>query len=104
MSGKNGQTFPDPDGGTPFNPDAVSSTDPPHFVEVKDYKDTRLYPGSNAGKQLKYITEHARNNPTNPGTFDLHMTDPNNIGAGMQDLINDARDAGVTERINPTTP
>ncbi len=102
--GKNGQTFPDPDGGTDFKPDAVLSTDPPHFVEVKDYQNTVLYPGSNAGKQLKYITEHAIDNPTNPGIFDLHITDPSNISPGMQTLINDARAAGVTVRINPQLP
>lgn len=102
--GRNGQTFPDPDGGADFKPDAVLSTDPPHFVEIKDYHDTVLYPGSNAGKQLKYITEHAIENPTNPGTFDLHISDPSNISPGMRDLIRDAEAAGVTVRINPDPP
>jgi len=98
---KNGQTFPDPDGGTDFKPDAVISTDPPHFVEIKDYQNTVLYPGSNAGKQLKYINQHAIDNPGNPGTFDLHITDPSNISPGMQDLIDTARSNGVTVNINP---
>lgn len=102
ISNKNGQTYPDPNGGAPFKPDAVISERPPHFVEVKDYQNTVLYPGSNAGKALNHLIEEA--NAGNPGRFDLHITDPNNISPRMQDLIDEARDAGVDVRINPAPP
>ena len=101
---KNGRTYPDVNGRGDFKPDAVISTDPPHFVEIKDYKDTVLYPGSNAGKQLEWLTRDAIDNPDRPGTFDLHITDESKISDGMRDLIREAEAAGVTVRINPTPP
>ena len=86
---KNTQVFTDPNTGNNFIPDRVVSQNPPHFVEIKDFKKTVLYPGSNAGTQLQYLIGQAK--AGNPGTFDLYIADPRNLSTGIANLIEAAR-------------
>ncbi len=96
---KNNEAFPP--GGTPqFIPDAVPKKAPLHFAEVKRYETTPLQPSSNAGDQIRYLQQWARDNPGQTPKFDLYISNQDMISDSFQDLIDEAGekvDITVTE-------
>ncbi len=83
---KNPRIFP-PDNPT-FIPDGVRNTDPPQFVEIKNYEKTVLRPNTNAGEQLHYLIDWCTKYParcdddaapeTRP-SFELHISNDQNV-------------------------
>lgn len=96
-----------PPGGDPdFIPDAVLGDNPPRFVEIKNYEESKLYPGSNAGRQVQYLDDWARANPDGGRpTFDLWISDPSNISEGFARRLTDASDnVDITVNGKPWSP
>lgn len=100
---KNNEAFPP--GGTPqFIPDAVPSKAPLHFVEVKRYETTKLEPAGNAGDQIRYLQDWARQNPGQSPRFDLYISNQNMISPSFQVLIANARRDGVIITVTEIRP
>lgn len=80
-----------------FRIDAQIRTAPPRMVDFTDWVFNPYYKMSH---YLTELTEDA-NRTGKPGTFHLQISDLRYIAPGIQTLIQDARDSGVTVQINP---
>lgn len=89
------------DGIDPFIPDAVRSTNPPSFVEIKDYKVSVLGRTSNAWRQIEYLMNWRRNNQgAAPPSFELFISNGENLTRDFRDKLTEAQRAGLVIEVN----